>query len=237
MSSQEEHNEYSLLAGRYVLGIIQGKARTKFISLSKDDKKMQQYIRQWEQYFYQFDQNINPITPPKATLSKIMKRINGKSNKSLSFWEKLRFWQALSASFIMVALLLSLVLINPFDSAPNIEYTSIIQDKQHRPLWLINAFPEQQTMTIKTLNSPQIIGDQKDFELWLLPKTGVKLDPISMGLLPKHGTKQMPLSKQLQGLSNTNKIAVSLEPLGGSLTKLPSGEVLFVANFIKITSL
>ena len=229
MSNKNE--KYSLLAGRYVLGLIQGRARSKFNQLAQDDLKMQKQIQQWEQYFYQFDQAITPITPPKSAWSAIINRLNGKQTAP-RFWDNLFIWKTMTVGFILMSLLLSFELTQSFQQTPTYDYISIIQNKAHQPLWLINASLEKHQITIKTLNPAQTIGKQQDFELWLLPKSKNE-KPLSMGLLPKQGDKEIRLAQQFIHLSGANKIAVSLEPLGGSPINSPTGTILFVADFMK----
>jgi anti-sigma-K factor RskA len=72
----------------------------------------------------------------------------------------------------------------------------------------------------------------RSFELWALPDNGGA--PVSLGLLPESGRLEHALSeRQRQALGASSKVAVSLEPPGGSPTGAPTGPVLFVADRIK----
>lgn len=231
----KEEEKLILLAGRYVLGTLHGKARSKFETLSHDNIKIQNYIQQWEHYFYKFDENITPVLPPKHVWSSIITKINPDTIKT-SLWNNILLWRAVATSFLIISLLLMFVIFKPFYKDEErffAEYTSIIQDSENKPIWLINVSLKQKNIIIKTLNKPQQITAKQDFELWLLPKEKVKANPISIGLLPKQGNKKLILTEKLAHLSNKNKIAVSLEPLGGSPNELPSGKILFVAEFVK----
>jgi anti-sigma-K factor RskA len=54
--------------------------------------------------------------------------------------------------------------------------------------------------------------------------------PVSLGLLPKNGKRELQLTDaQRLALAGSGKIAVSLEPIGGSPSGSP-GPVLFVAD-------
>jgi len=55
--------------------------------------------------------------------------------------------------------------------------------------------------------------------------------PVSLGLMPKNGRRDLVLTAaQRTALAASGKIAVSLEPIGGSPTGAPTGPVLFVAE-------
>jgi anti-sigma-K factor RskA len=54
---------------------------------------------------------------------------------------------------------------------------------------------------------------------------------VSLGLMPKSGRITLELNDtQRMALSRSRKIAISLEPPGGSPTGAPTGEVLFVTD-------
>jgi anti-sigma-K factor RskA len=67
----------------------------------------------------------------------------------------------------------------------------------------------------------------KALELWALTASGT---PVSLGLLPVTGDHHRVLTPgQRAALDGTKQLAVSLEPVGGSPTGLPTGPVLHVA--------
>jgi anti-sigma-K factor RskA len=69
----------------------------------------------------------------------------------------------------------------------------------------------------------------KSFELWALPDNGGA--PVSLGLMPDSGELTRTLTEaQRSALLGSSKVAVSLEPTGGSPTGAPTGPVLFVAE-------
>ena len=70
---------------------------------------------------------------------------------------------------------------------------------------------------------------EKAYELWALPRGG--RPPVSLGLLPRDGTLKRALTAaQRAGLMGSDRVAVSLEPKGGSPTGQPTGPVLFVVD-------
>jgi anti-sigma-K factor RskA len=76
------------------------------------------------------------------------------------------------------------------------------------------------------------VQPSRSFELWALPDSGAA--PMSLGVLPDAGMQEHSLSvAQQQALAGASKVAVSLEPRGGSPTGAPTGPVLFVVERIR----
>src|SRR5262249_5255927 len=72
----------------------------------------------------------------------------------------------------------------------------------------------------------------KSYELWALPDNGAA--PVSLGLIPAVGAIDRDLTDaQRAALRGASKVAVSLEPEGGSTTGAPTGPVLIVADRVK----
>ena len=69
-----------------------------------------------------------------------------------------------------------------------------------------------------------------DYELWALPKGA---SPVSLGVLPAEGASSRILTAiQKKALASSSQVAVSIEPIGGSPTGQPTGEVVFVAPLL-----
>jgi anti-sigma-K factor RskA len=92
-------------------------------------------------------------------------------------------------------------------------------------LWAVAASTDGTRLDVVASNAvrPQ---PGRSFELWALPEGGA---PVSLGLLPATGKVSRELTAaQRAALLSTSKVAVSLEPQGGSRTGAPTGPVLYV---------
>lgn len=97
-----------------------------------------------------------------------------------------------------------------------------------RPAWTLTADKDLRHLRAVALGGarPQ---SGKSFELWALPDNGGA--PVSLGLMPENGRLERTLTDtQRAALLGSSKVAVSLEPTGGSPTGAPTGPVLFVAD-------
>ena len=97
-----------------------------------------------------------------------------------------------------------------------------------QPAWTLTADADLRHLRAVALGGarPQ---NGKSFELWALPDDGSA--PVSLGLMPESGRLDRTLTEaQRAALLGASKVAVSLEPTGGSQTGAPTGPVLFVAE-------
>tara|TARA_R110002110_G_C13470525_1_gene720931 strand:+ start:43628 stop:44317 length:690 start_codon:yes stop_codon:yes gene_type:complete len=218
------------LAGEYVLGTLTGLARSRFQRLARERKDVRDAVWRWESRLGCLSSAAAPITPPPAAWAAIEQRLWPDKVKS-GLWNSLGLWRSWSvlASAALIAVTLWLVPAAPLPQGPN--YVGVIGQGSD-PLWLISANLDTGELDARAVNAEAAEVD-KVFELWMLPTSG---SPVSIGLLPVSGgsvSKVLPpglvaLLKQSRGL------AVSIEPIGGSPTGLPTGPVIHTANIVEL---
>jgi len=95
-------------------------------------------------------------------------------------------------------------------------------------VWRLERRLPLAALTIEVVGTvPPAAG--KSYELWALPRGGAA--PVSLGLLPAAGRAERTLSEpQRLALLAADKVAVSVEPLGGSPTASPTGPIVIVTN-------
>lgn len=139
-------------------------------------------------------------------------------------------WRPLAvAAVVLVVLVGSFVTWRVTQPTLHPELTFI--DKSTVPAWRVEADDDVRHLRLVALQgvAPQA---GKSFELWALPDNGAA--PVSLGLMPNSGRLDRDLTEaQRLALRGASKMAVSLEPEGGSRTGLPTGPVLYVGDRIK----
>jgi anti-sigma-K factor RskA len=94
-------------------------------------------------------------------------------------------------------------------------------------LWQVDRSRDLTALTIRTVGAVRP-PPEKAYELWALPRGG---SPVSLGLLPTTGKSERSLTaSQRAAIAAADKLAVSIEPTGGSPTGSPTGPVIIVAN-------
>lgn len=208
------------LAARCALGTLRGPARRRFERLCQQDPLAFQALRRWEDRLLDLTAQIRPVHPSALVWRRIQQRVRadrrrGIRSRSIVQWAVAAGVAALSAAVVWWTML-----------AP-IELVATIADQPHGQLWRIEARPDRAELRVAAL--PALAQDAMHaYELWALPaQQGA---PVSLGLMPQTGSGALQLNDaQRAALAAAQKLAISLEPVGGSPTGAPTGPVLFVA--------
>ena len=221
----------SKLSAEYVLGTLHGKARLRFERLLQKDIKLRDHLIVWERQLSPLSIASKPVTPPDRTWQSIVDRIEPKTTKKPSLWQRVGFWRSIGFTATAAVLVLAIQLTNVIrtDTVIQYQYVTLLSNDQAKAAWLVRVFQNTGKMTVQALNVKNP-GFAKAFELWMLPDGQ---PPKSLGLMPVSGERTIELTSPLiQVLNNSKAFAVSLEPSNGSPTRAPTGPVLFqVKNF------
>ena len=215
------------LAAEYVLGTLHGPARRRFDRLITDRADVRFTVWRWERHLNGFASGLEPRKPPRHVWRNIRDRVNlsqPAKTASLQRWRGL--WLAIptavAAAWLTVALL----------PVPTAERIAVFADQNAEALWVISADLDKGLIQTEAVHVPALASDSS-YELWILPAEG---PPLSLGLLPLDlGSVETPISAQLvTALAGAGRLAISLEPAGGSPTGLPTGPVVYVASLVTI---
>jgi Uncharacterized protein conserved in bacteria len=88
--------------------------------------------------------------------------------------------------------------------------------------WTVNVNERMARLVVVAGGQPPAAAQGHDAELWWIGANG---RPVALGVLPKHGRMQRALPAGMS-MKGSGKLAVSLEPPGGSPTGQPTGPVI-----------
>ena len=210
------------LAGAYALGTLRGPARARFDRLCQHNSAASTAVHRWEDRLMSLLPELVPVVPSPQVWARIAQRIQSRpvdSKRGAGWWR----WMTAGALALSLVIGISIRLLNP----PLQTVAALGQDRSH-PLWSVARSGDSGLLTIHALQ--EVRGNaQQAYELWALPRDGKP--PVSLGLLPRTGRVERTLSStQRAALMASSKVAVSLEPPGGSPTGQPTGPVLYVAD-------
>lgn len=217
----------NLLAGEYVLGTLRGFAFRRFERLVRDDPGMQREVDYWQAHFAPLDQGIEPVNPPVRVWRNIERRLGWRRGLS-----RFGFWRGIALAGVAAALVLATVsILLPKLQPTGPQYQATLTDQQAHSAWRVRFRPDDKRLQLQAV-APRAIGADKAYELWVLPAGGAA--PRSLGLLPLSGSRTLALSPAIAKLlAQSGKIAVSIEPSGGSPTGLPTGPVVYQAQLLR----
>jgi len=219
------------LAAQYALGTLRGPARKHFERLCRQSPDAIRALHRWEDSLLDLAKDVVPIQPPATVWKKVRQRLGHEratQRTGVSSW-----WNKSQLAFAagIATLALSIVVWTVVNTSAT-QVVATFADQQQTELWRIEARVDREKLRV-TRSATLALDASRDYELWALPDSGAA--PVSLGLMPKNGKRDLPLTAtQRLALAGASKIAVSLEPIGGSASGAPTGPVLFVTNVIRV---
>ncbi len=215
------------LCGGYLLGTLRGPARRRFERAVRQEPEVALRLRHWESTFSPRYSEMIGIQPSRSGWKRLLDELDLARYRA-PWYRRLGFWRAwaLAATLALLAgvsvqLLLpvlrtaELVEVARLESADKVEVLSAALSKDRRMLRLHAV-------------RPVISGPAQSFELWLLPAEGGA--PISLAVLGALDARVALPASQAERLRVGAKLAVSVEPAGGSPTGAPTGPVILVGD-------
>jgi anti-sigma-K factor RskA len=210
------------LAAVYVLGVLRHRARARFERLCAELPAALSARQRWEERLLPLSLALTPVAPDDKRWLRIERAIAATRPATSRWWQL-----AAAAALIGVALLVGKL---TYWGGPTWEPLAVLAPADAAPLWRLERSADGAQITIRAL-APITLSAEKSYELWVLPSGGG--NPVSLGLMPLQGRLERRLTPAQQTLlAAARQIAVSVEPLGGSPTGLPTGPVVIVASVV-----
>jgi anti-sigma-K factor RskA len=211
------------VAAAYVVGSLRGRARTRFERLCRELPAALRARQRWEERLLPIALSIPPVTPRSNLLPGIRARLNlAAPGASPTAGVTRRRWLSLAAaaSILMVVGIIARLVFFPGITWQPMATLAL----NNAPTWSVERSADNSRILMRTTGRPAP-GTDKDYELWLLPvETGAS--PVSLGVMPRSGTSELRLNDRQRALMAAVKtLAITLEPLGGSPSGLPTGAV------------
>lgn len=237
------------LTAEYVLGTLHGGARRRFAAWLANDAALRRTVAEWESRLNPMVAAVTAVPPPRHVWDRIAALIAPKPGASAArtgFWNSLAFWRSfgLAASGVAAALAVFVGVRPP----QIVERVQIVERTVEKPMRVSDGANPWQPSYVATLkdrdgktmlmlyvgrNSDELWvkyeGDSmpKDasLELWGLDSAG---QPKSLGLIKNSGSNMLKLPAMADAsVAGFRKMAVSMEPMGGSKTGTPTGPVMY----------
>jgi anti-sigma-K factor RskA len=215
------------LAAEYVLGTLRGPARRRFERHQREDWHVGRRVGAWEDRLTPFALALAPQAPSPALWPQIARRIG--IDPTPARLPPARAWsRALAAGLAAVALFFGGWFALRTGFAPDLQPVATIAEAGGDAVWRVETDRDHSRVSIAAIGVPRAAAG-RSYELWALPEDGSA--PVSLGLMPASGVLERSLAEtQRAALGRSAKVAVSLEPAGGSPTGAPTGPVLYVAE-------
>jgi len=212
------------LAAEYALGTLRGHARRRFERVCSQSAAARRAVYRWEDDWSLLSRRLPPVQPSPRVWANVRRQLFGElARPPRTRW---RTWQlTVAAGLVAVALVVGLLVREL--APPPLQTLVVLGTDSAHPVWRLERRLPLTALTMEVVGAvPPAAG--KSYELWALPRGRA---PVSLGLLPAVGSAERRLSEtQRSALLAADKVAVSVEPLGGSPTGSPTGPIVIVTG-------
>lgn len=214
-----------ILAGEYVLGVLSLEARHRIEARMASDQSFARLVARWQSNMASFNGDYQEQQPSTAVFQAIERRLfTGNRNVEVKqrLWDTVGFWRGLSfaTSAIAAVALLYIATVQLTPTTTN----NIVADLSapNDPVALRVSFnPADGRLRIIPVADQ---STEKSLQLWLVPQSG---NPASLGVFEPGADGELLIPAELRPrIGQGATLAVSVEPLGGSPTGLPTGPVI-----------
>ena len=215
-----------LLIAEYVLGVLSREERELVEAMIALDPRHQRALAQWQAQFAEWLGQLPASTPPGGTWARIEQRLFADASHSPSrasgWWNNLGLWRWTTAVLAAGLLASVLVLQQPLP-APTPGPALLARLEQPDGTTLFAATIHTDRRGVLFVNTQHADWSGKSAEAWVIPADG---KPRSLGLLPANASATLNVTPPLADLLAAGAVlAVTLEPLNGSPSGLPTGPV------------
>lgn len=210
------------VAAEYVLGVLSLEERRAVERRIETDGPFARLVARWQQQFDGMNAEFEPVTPPQNIKTFIDRRLFGQPNQvPVSVWDSLTFWRGLA----FVALALAVIGFGRDflrqEPAPGLQMIASMA-ADNSPIRTIAVFDED-SRKLKVSFVAGALPPDRSLELWLIAGNEA---PASLGLIQSPQVTEFNVDKPLADkLRAGTTLAISVEPVGGSPSKAPTGPV------------
>jgi anti-sigma-K factor RskA len=218
-------------AAEYALGVTTADQRREAERRIASDPAFAGLVSAWDERFAPLIDAIPEKAPPRVVWMRIAAQL-GLAPAKPGAWSNLNLWRTATGVFaVAAAAAVAVVLITPTATTPPTVIQPPVPQAALTSVGLLKGEtgPASFVVTLDTANNRLIIApitgsspSDRTFEMWVLPKGQ---NPISLGVMDGKEVVTIDTDKLIGPDGSRATLAVSVEPLGGSPTGLPTGPV------------
>jgi anti-sigma-K factor RskA len=228
MNAREDRNE-SVLAGEYVLGLLEGADLESFERRLAREKLLQDDVAYWRGRFSDLDRTAEASAPSAGLWQRIEASIGGPrtvravASPSIGdkLWESLGFWRGASFAGAAASLFLAVAVgLLAGRATPQPIIVAVLQTDKALPGAIVEAFGDGSIVVVPLRDIDVPAG--KALEVWTL--FDKQRGPVSLGLINRAERARF----QTAGLParEDQLYEITLEPATGSPIGRPTGPIL-----------
>ncbi len=220
------HPQLDALCGEYLLGTLRGRARRRFERALREEPLVAQRVELLVRTYVPTPSEGQVLAPRADGWQRLQRELNLAAFARpwyLRAFSSIAPWQFVAAAAAAVVFGIALTVLRPTE-----EFTAVARlAGDNAPVVTAAVSPERRTLQLRAAQpTPAPAG--RSYEVWLLPAEGGA--PVSLGVLTALDARVTLAAAQAPRLRAGAKLAVSIEPAGGSPTGAPTGPVILVGE-------
>jgi anti-sigma-K factor RskA len=233
--------ERSALAGEYVLGTLSDADQAVFVMALARDAELRAEVVAWQDRLLDLAPPTLAVEPSAGLWSRIAESLTPRSHvprqpirtRPQPVWQRLGFWQGLTAAAALACLALTVSLALHLGGADNAapHFVAVLQSPDKATVgWLVEA-QAGGTVRLLPLAGSEPVPAGSALQFWT--KGERDAGPTSLGLVTP-GTPVVVPAGKIPGLAERHLFEITLEPAGGSPLNRPTGPILFIGRAVKV---
>ncbi|HEU0203747.1 MAG TPA: anti-sigma factor [Burkholderiaceae bacterium] len=219
------HQKLDALCGEYLVGTLRGAARRRFQRALREEPFVAQRLAYWQRVFApRYSEKIQ-LQPDSNTWRRLENELQLARYRT-PWWRRANFWRGWAAAATAVLVVVVALQLVP-EREPPLAVVAQLEGKAEVARVTARLSADRRTLVL-TPARPVQAGPQQSYELWLIPAEGGA--PISMAVLGRLDARFMVPEAHVDRLRAGAKLAVSVEPAGGSPTGAPTGPVILAGE-------
>jgi anti-sigma-K factor RskA len=215
-----------VVAGEYVLGVLEDAERATFEHRLARDRALQSLVARWQERLLPLDTTAAPATPPAGLWGQIEASVgrrgavNEKPSLAARLWLSLGFWRGTSFAGAAASLALAVALVLMAGrSTPQPLYVAVLQAGDASPGAIVEiSYDGILVVPLKDFEVPS----GRTLQVWTLWDQA--RGPVSVGLFAR--PQRTYFQRADLPARDSQLYEITLEPAGGSPTGRPTGPVL-----------
>lgn len=225
--------EVEVLAGEYILGLLDASDRDEFERLALERQDVAEAILQWQERLGALNDAFPEIVPPAQLKQDIAARLFSEpasaagAAEGSGLWHATGFWRALALVSSALLIALALYTVQLAGTGDEEQPVLVVSLQSGETDYRFLAVHEPGTEKVRMTLVSGAVEAEKDFELWLVDPEN---DTVSLGVIEEGGSVIPLADEHAEVLRRGGKLAVSIEQKGGSPTGVAEGPVVAVGE-------
>lgn len=231
-----------LLAGEYVLGVLDARERQRAQVRIDAEPAFAQLVDAWEQRFSAFLRRIELVAPPAHVWPRIRTQLGWSPVQGArrGVWQSVGFWRGATAAAVAVAAAVVVfvtqapvsvptptpapVVVTPAPTPAVARAVTTLAHDDGSPAYLATIDASAGTVHLVPVPVPAVADSEGRVpELWLIPEGEA---PRSLGVVTTDKAHTIEVPDDLRrALTTGSLLAISLEPPGGAPQGAPTGPI------------